>query len=52
MNAINVYFDKYDYDELKKAKKGLSWRNFILTMFSAYKEASQQQKTGKADIKH
>lgn len=32
MKVITIYFEDDDFEELKKSKGKLSWRNFILTL--------------------
>jgi len=32
MKQINVYFEDDEYEKLSKAKDGLTWKEFILTL--------------------
>ena len=47
MKSINEMFEDKDHEEMRKFKKNLSWREFILLMFLHCKEA---QKRGDFDI--
>jgi len=42
MKTINESFDDKEFEELKKFKKKLSWKDFILLMYNHCKEAEKK----------
>ena len=48
MKQINIYFEDKDFDNLKKFKGELSWKDFILMMYNHLKETKLMEvKNGK-----
>ena len=42
MKQINIYFEDKEFDSMKKFKDGISWKDFIILMFTHCLESAKK----------